>query len=370
MRCLICEVCGGKDFVKENGMFICQSCGIKYTTKEAEKIMIDVSSEKSRNTISLKNKIEKNNVDIPLNGESEENEIISSIKKQKNEKDKKKKKFLISTIGLFVFSLIVFFIFFFLWIAPNFKYKSATKLMNDCEYAEAYEYFSDLNGFRDSQEKALECIDLYKKAKINNIGIGDIVEFGLYEQDNNLNNGEEPIKWRVLEIEDNKALLISEYAIDCKAFNDAYTSSTWENSTLRQWLNGTFFENAFNKMQRSIVETSAVLAEKNPNFNTHRGNDTFDSVFLIGVKDAEKYFALEDDRTCIPTEYAKANGVYTDDGYSNCKAEPCGWWLRTCGSSQNCTSNININGAINFGGTYNYIDNLGVRPAIWICFDE
>ena len=35
----------------------------------------------------------------------------------------------------------------------------------------------------------------------NNIKVGDVVNFGRYEQDNNYNNGSEPIQWRVLDID-------------------------------------------------------------------------------------------------------------------------------------------------------------------------
>lgn len=41
MKALVCEMCGSTDLVKENGLFVCQSCGIKYTAEEARKMMID-----------------------------------------------------------------------------------------------------------------------------------------------------------------------------------------------------------------------------------------------------------------------------------------------------------------------------------------
>lgn len=39
MKQLTCEMCGSKDFVKEDGLFVCQSCGIKYTIEEAKKLI-------------------------------------------------------------------------------------------------------------------------------------------------------------------------------------------------------------------------------------------------------------------------------------------------------------------------------------------
>ena len=37
---LVCEMCGGSDLLKDNGVFVCQSCGTKYSLEEAKKMMI------------------------------------------------------------------------------------------------------------------------------------------------------------------------------------------------------------------------------------------------------------------------------------------------------------------------------------------
>lgn len=41
MKALVCELCGGTEIVKEEGYFVCQSCGTKYTLEEAKKMMIE-----------------------------------------------------------------------------------------------------------------------------------------------------------------------------------------------------------------------------------------------------------------------------------------------------------------------------------------
>lgn len=48
----------------------------------------------------------------------------------------------------------------------------------------------------------------YKDLVIGEVAEGNIVTFGHYEQDNNFDNGAEPIEWRVLEVNDGKATLI------------------------------------------------------------------------------------------------------------------------------------------------------------------
>lgn len=41
MKALVCEMCNSQDLVKQDGMFVCQHCGCKYSVEEARKMMID-----------------------------------------------------------------------------------------------------------------------------------------------------------------------------------------------------------------------------------------------------------------------------------------------------------------------------------------
>jgi len=52
MKALVCELCGGNEFVKQDGMFVCQHCNTKYTTEEAKKLMVEgtVKIDKSDET--------------------------------------------------------------------------------------------------------------------------------------------------------------------------------------------------------------------------------------------------------------------------------------------------------------------------------
>lgn len=77
MKRLTCEMCGSTDLIKQDGVFVCQSCGCKYSIEEARKMMVegpvDVSgsvvkvdqSEKLKNLLSLarRARIEKNSED-------------------------------------------------------------------------------------------------------------------------------------------------------------------------------------------------------------------------------------------------------------------------------------------------------------------
>ena len=41
MKALKCEMCGSNDVVKQDGLYVCQNCGTKYTVEEAKKMMIE-----------------------------------------------------------------------------------------------------------------------------------------------------------------------------------------------------------------------------------------------------------------------------------------------------------------------------------------
>ncbi len=60
MKALTCEMCGSTNILKQDGVFVCQSCGTKYSVEEAKKMMVEgtVSVEgtvKIDNSSELKN---------------------------------------------------------------------------------------------------------------------------------------------------------------------------------------------------------------------------------------------------------------------------------------------------------------------------
>lgn len=57
MKRLTCEMCGSTDLIKQNGVFVCQSCGCKYSVEEARKLMIEGKVDVSGSTV----KIDKTN---------------------------------------------------------------------------------------------------------------------------------------------------------------------------------------------------------------------------------------------------------------------------------------------------------------------
>ena len=41
MKALTCDMCGSTNLIKEDGVFVCQSCGTKYSVEEARKMMVE-----------------------------------------------------------------------------------------------------------------------------------------------------------------------------------------------------------------------------------------------------------------------------------------------------------------------------------------
>lgn len=190
-------------------------------------------------------------------------------------------------------------------------------------------------------------------------GLSDSLVFGHYPQKKE--GKPEPIEWLVLAKEADRILVISKYALDCQQYNTEYTGITWENCSLRNWLNGTFVKKAFSEEERSRIPKVTVTADKNQNYNTNAGKDTEDQVFLLSIAEANRYFASNAERQCKPTAYAIAQGCYVDKENGS-----CWWWLRSRGNHSNYAAHVNYGGSVSYYGHNVTYDNDAVRPALWI----
>ena len=249
---------------------------------------------------------------------------------------------------------------------PNSKYSYAISLMDEGKYEEAITAFAELNGYKDSIAKISACI--IEQIKI--AAVGDMVYFGTYEQDNDVTDGNEYIEWLVLDKQNNKILVISNYALDCQPYNEEYEDVTWENCTLRSWLNNDFYNTAFNEGEKQMILQTDVSADENPEYDTNPGNDTQDNVFLLGISEVKKYFSDGDARRCVPTAYAIAQGAYTSGNYKAGGKATCWWWLRSPGYNLSNAAYVDRDGSVGYGG--NCVDNAldCVRPALWINLDS
>ena len=67
MKQLTCEMCGSTDLIKQDGVFVCQTCGCKYSVEEAKRMMIEGTVDVSGSTIKVDNNEELNKKDNIFN---------------------------------------------------------------------------------------------------------------------------------------------------------------------------------------------------------------------------------------------------------------------------------------------------------------
>ena len=210
-----------------------------------------------------------------------------------------------------------------------------------------------------------------KDIKADEINIGDYINFGRYEQDNNLDNGAETIEWRVLDKATSDSggreciLVISRYVIDCLPYNEEFEDVTWETCDIREWLNNEFYYGAFSEAERNQLLT---IKNNNPDASFYDsswsgkgGNATSDNVFLLSYEQAENFFDNYDERECYPTDYAMWNGADANSKHH------CRWWLRSPGNNQSSVMYVDYDGFLSHNGVDD--DGIGVRPALWIYVD-
>lgn len=219
---------------------------------------------------------------------------------------------------------------------PEVKYVYADKLLADGDVDGAYNVFSELagydkaknryvtDGYRDAKERHLEII----KSNPRFAHIGDIISFGQYEQDNNLENGQEAIEWIVYANNGDELLLISKNALDCRRYHTEKQTVDWENSDIRKWLNSDFYSNAFSESQKEQIYISTLKAP-----GQEKENVTQDAVFLLSKEDCsdenassfifESYQITDYARSCVPYGSPAETGMPYEAQYTY-----CGFWLR------------------------------------------
>ena len=193
------------------------------------------------------------------------------------------------------------------------------------------------------------------------------------------------IAWRVLAVEDEKALLISENILEKRKYDPSYDIMTWETCTLRRYLNGQFYYSL-------DADISKIAETKNSNpgnqwYKTDGGNATTDKIFLLSLDEAVKYCGDSGQLTNRPEihidiwrAYRKDFHIYDEnelvdeinDEYNcarmakNKSGKAWWWWLRSPGRYRRYAASVCDDGTIQVGGCYISDDKGGVRPAMWL----
>lgn len=130
---------------------------------------------------------------------------------------------------------------------------------------------------------------------VSNMKIGDIVTFGHYEQDNDLTNGKEPIRWEVVDIDGDAAMLVSCHVLDNLRYNEyagingdsSEETVGWDSSNIKEWLNGDFAKEAFN------IEEQHLIIDKTDFENATVESDYIGNVFVLSLDELMKYYQPE-----------------------------------------------------------------------------
>ena len=220
---------------------------------------------------------------------------------------------------------------------------------------------------------------------------GDVIAFGRYFQEDSFNLS--PLQWRVLARESDALVLISERVIEAKPYHDVNSLDplgiTWEESTIRSWLNGygessnkagidyslqdeNFLSLAFNEREKDLMLTSHLVTYSNQNssgLSISGGKDTDDRIFLLSMAEAgdqseRGFFDGNESRKAFPTQYALNNGLFLDE--DGCTGMQCTayWRLRSPGDKPTNAASVTKSGTINGQGEIITLPIIGIRPAI------
>ena len=190
--------------------------------------------------------------------------------------------------------------------------------------------------------------------------VGDIVEFGSYQQDDT--GTQQAIRWIVLAVEDGRAFLLSEQCLDamqmCRSSSRA-TDAQWIDTYISEWLNDDFLEEAFSEDEQASI------------FNTQVGEDegtvVYNKIFLLSADDLDSYLEASW-RVANATVYAQSRGAYVfdDDGATN-------WWLRDAlnvsSDSESFFLTVYYDGTLNDQGYEATKSSIAVRPALWLAIE-
>lgn len=218
------------------------------------------------------------------------------------------------------------------------------------------------------------------------IGEWETIYFGRYWQSDTNGDGiadkndvKEPIRWRVLTRSGDYALLLADKILDAGKYYTGGGVASWEKSDVRNWLNTTFYREAFSGAEGDAIAVRTLTTtggEESWGIATNLTKEvTKDKVYLLSYDEicqntygfpALSYNNQTDIRTAATTGYAATRpGMYAEAGSGDA------WWLRNAGFTDgniytgDNAYNVGTEGLIDpFNMPANVIS--GIRPAIYV----
>ena len=202
------------------------------------------------------------------------------------------------------------------------------------------------------------------------VTIGETIEFGGYS-------------WVVLDVKDNYALVITEHAHILRGggyWHDIWGPITWEASSIRRYLNDTFY-NRFSAEDRKRIRLTYIENNDNPWdgtdrwFNSTGGENTMDKIFFLSVREVVRYFGDSGQMDDRPDNIGALRIIWISDEYDYGRigrdetGTALSWWLRTPGAHQRLVTFIDPIGSIAMYGTSSPQTPVAARPALWLSLE-
>lgn len=238
-------------------------------------------------------------------------------------------------------------------------YQKGLYLMTIKEHIEAYKVFTEIENYKNCKDLIIDCSEANKYVDIFCSSKGDTVSFGYYEQDNNFDNGKEPIEWVILKKEENKLLIISKKIIEKQIYTNSRIAN-WTSSNVKTFLNDGFLLNSFSNEELEFIKPTEISIINYDEYKKFEGKSE-NKVFLLSKSEYEELvvaspadlFELTDyvrstsniDYWALRTNYVEYNDNYIllNKSYLKC---------------------INKDGKI-YNKDSGYL-MVGLRPAMWI----
>ncbi|MDO4555821.1 MAG: DUF6273 domain-containing protein [Lachnospiraceae bacterium] len=197
----------------------------------------------------------------------------------------------------------------------------------------------------------------------------------------------EPIKWRVLNVQNGQAFLVADEILDNQLYHAVDSSVTWATSTIRSWMNGygsgsnqvgqdytakNFIDSAFTSAMQNVIINTSVKNSNNLTYGTNGGSTTTDKIFLLSEEEVyntsqavsygflKSKTVMDEGRQALGSNYAEAMGIYTNTGTGAGE-----WILRSPGSKVNYASSVSSEGNVETSGyTVSSGELGGMRPAL------
>ncbi|MBQ4069526.1 MAG: hypothetical protein IJC76_09770 [Lachnospiraceae bacterium] len=203
----------------------------------------------------------------------------------------------------------------------------------------------------------------------------------------------EPIKWRVLEVEGDRAFLMADGALDTRMYSAREEGLVWANSDIRSWLNGysaefnregadytedNFIDKAFTKKEQSAILLSEVVNNDNIEYGTEAGEDTEDKIYLLSEEELlnESYgFVPDEDNNDyarrlwddLMSDYVIQKGASystrTTGWTEEMQMHAAMWWTRTPGISSDTVRIVYEWGILKRDSLPTFI-GISIRPCI------